>query len=296
MAKKSLKRGLALGALMAFVITGSAMAAEVSYSEDTTLIASSADTIESTNRTAGLRFDHAGTETERVQNIINIADGKLLTVVNDKSLTSSGSRVYGIALEKYNNATINGDIKVLVTGSNGVQVRGIRNGWGNSNLEINGNTIVSVVSEEGSSYVTGLDTWDGGKSIFNGDVDIEASGVNSITNNDRWVNAAQVAGGEVAFNGSTTTLTAKNDNYTAQTMMVQGDPNNLSDYPNGVIIFNCDKTSLNAISNYGTNVIGYGDSAKFNQVIFQKGDVTLHAIISDGVGASNAIGLHLEYQ
>ena len=38
MAKKNLKRGLALGALMAFVITGSAMAADVIYGDSTPLV------------------------------------------------------------------------------------------------------------------------------------------------------------------------------------------------------------------------------------------------------------------
>lgn len=205
---------------------------------------------------------------------------------------SKAERIYGILLRDNKNITINGDLDVTVSGDkkDGTkQVRALRNS-GTGTFNINGDTVVNATiinSNSGEDYITGVDTWDGGTTNFNGNVEINSMG---STNSSLWANAVQIGGGHINFNGDKTILNANNQGYTAQTVMVQGDKYD-DNYNIGFLDFNSNYTTITAKSDYGATGVGFGDED--GVVKFNKGYVEINAIITDGVGQSNVIGLLL---
>jgi hypothetical protein len=198
-------------------------------------------------------------------------------------------RIFGIAAETGNSITINGNTSISVKVDGAIdsdkvlQARGIRNDEGNT-ITFNGDTTVETelknASNGGNMYVTGIDTWNA-QTIFNGNVKVTSAGASTASGNALWVNALQVSGSTVSFNGTTTELSAANTGYTAQAINAMG---------GSIINFNNAKTTIKATSDYGANGIGF-DFAGNNTLNFTKGDVEIDAVITDGVGATNAIGI-----
>ena len=199
-------------------------------------------------------------------------------------------RIYGIASESGRSITINGNtgISVKVDGAidsdKFLQARGVRNNDGGT-ITFNGDTTVEAelknASNGGNMYVTGLDAWDGAQTIFNGNAKVSSTGSSATSGNALWVNALQVSGSTVSFNGTTTELSAANTGYTAQAINAMG---------GSTVNLNSAKTTIKATSDYGANGIGF-DFAGNDTVNFTKGDVEIDAVITDGVGATNAIGI-----
>jgi len=121
MSKKILKRSLALGALMAFVITGSAWAADRTVNPDNPVIDETFDKIIwNTTSTGGALYNSKVLEikdSEFTNNKITKSDGKGGAIYNSGTLTVSGSTKFeGNEAKKYGGAiynsgilTINGD-------------------------------------------------------------------------------------------------------------------------------------------------------------------------------------------
>lgn len=109
MAKKNLKRGLALGALMAFVITGSAMAAEAlsskDYSESTVLLSDGAAYV--LDATGEVTIKSSGENTIANNATITVGDNQVLNLIS----TAGGGDYNGIL---NTNVTINGNGNVTI--------------------------------------------------------------------------------------------------------------------------------------------------------------------------------------
>lgn len=251
-------------------------------------------------------------EAEHKNKLVEIADGKetadnryaaLVAKDNDVKIKAdtiiinadgleTDARLFGIATEKDKSIVLEGNVNITVSADGIPQIRAIRNNAGKEITlgALDSDIIVNAILKNGNGYVTGADAWSGAVNNFNGNTYITAKAENS--SGSLWVNAIQTAGATMNFNGNITELVAENDNYTAQTIIALGDNSNFNNYPNGVVNFNStEHTYLLAKSNYGANCIGYSGSAIPNEVNFNGGDVILHAIITDGVGATNAIGI-----
>ncbi|MBQ7883518.1 MAG: hypothetical protein IJ320_04090, partial [Phascolarctobacterium sp.] len=164
MSKKMLKRSLALGALMAFVITGSAMASQIvdqnlTVSQDTTIITDSfnENTFGNGNRTVALGY------TNGTDNTVTIADDTTLQLVNE---LEGATRSYGIVVHNPDNgASLN-----VIGGTNSVvdldidvdnRAEGVRNNY-NGTLNINVGLLDVNVKTTGDADVTyGMDVWQG---------------------------------------------------------------------------------------------------------------------------------------
>lgn len=169
MNKKMMKRSLALGALMAFVITGSAMAADESYGstildKDVTVVDGNliytADKnfpalSEGANRSYGLAVEDGGSHT------IKLDEGKTLYVNNS---LDGAERNYGIALGSKGSLTINGDV-VVNSSAIDAQSRAIRSNNGGTFI-VNGNLNIMSVSE--NNQANGFESWGGGINKLNG--------------------------------------------------------------------------------------------------------------------------------
>lgn len=214
-------------------------------------------------------------------------------MVNADSL-STDSRLFGIVAEKDKSIVLEGNVNITVSADGIPQIRAIRNNAGKEITlgDFDSNIVVNATLKNGNDngYMTGADAWSGAVNNFNGNTYITAKAENS--GKSLWVNAIQTAGATMNFNGNITELVAENDNYTAQTIIALGDSGDFNNYPNGIVNFNStEHTYLIAKSAYGVNCVGYGGSKTPNEVNFNGGDVILHAIITDGVAASNAIGI-----
>ena len=288
MSKKILKRSLALGALMAFVITGSAMAADgsivdnaVDFYNGTEIVADkSDDSVEAANRSYGLAVT-SGSHT--------LADGDKLTITNNMTGTE---RNYGIVLKNNAKLTINREVEINVShsGVDNIHVRGIRNNGNGAVLTFNKDVVVNATltnskttDNNKQSYVTGVDTWNG-TTTFNGNVEVTVTG-NKLSNS--WTNAVQVGDeGTINFNGDITNLTANSSGYTAQAI----------NSTNSEAVANFESTVVNieAKSDVGVNGIGGSGVAKF---FGKDAIVNIDVLVDkndDGVGdagTSNAIGV-----
>lgn len=233
-------------------------------------------------------------------NLVNLDNNSL--IVKNKLDYSNNSQLdvnYGIIQLGNTNLIINGNLDMNVYGIGIRQVRGIHE-MKNDAITINGNSnIVSVLDgnagninqaapiSPNNAYVAGVGVWDGSAINFNGNTKITVSAINSI--GSTWANALQNAGGTVNFYGNETDLSVTNDNYTAQTIITfRGNDGN--GIIGGITNFNSkNTTNLTAKSNFGSNVIGFSTGVSY--VNFNSKEVNLHAIITDGVGGTNAIGI-----
>ena len=286
MSKKMMKRSLALGALMAFVITGSAMAASVVNGDVETftgeeIVADASDaSVEAANRSYGLAVT-SGSHT--------LADGDKLTITNNMTGTE---RNYGIVLKNDAKLTINREVEIKVShsGVDNIHVRGIRNSGNGAVLTFNKDVVVNATltnskttDYDKQSYVTGMDTWNG-TTTFNGNVEVTVTG-NELSNS--WTNAVQVGDeGTINFNGDITNLTANSSGYTAQAI----------NSTNSEAVANFESTVVNieAKSDVGVNGIGGSGVAKF----FGKDAIVNIDVLVDknddrvgDAGTSNAIGV-----
>lgn len=109
MAKKNLKRGLALGALMAFVITGSAMAAEalssMDYAGRTVLLSNAANYV--LDATGAVTITSSTENTIANDATITVGDNQILNLIS----TANGGDYNGIL---NTNVTINGNGNVTI--------------------------------------------------------------------------------------------------------------------------------------------------------------------------------------
>lgn len=185
MNKKMMKRSLALGALMAFVITGSAMAADESYGStmldkdvtvsggNLTYTADKSEIEDKKDRGYALGVTDGGSHT------ITLDEGKTLIVNNSLEGTD---RNYGIVLSGNSGLDIKNNVSISVSSKNVKEVRALRlNGLGSS-FNVDGNLNVSAKNEYDSSIcASGIEAWNGGSINVSGDTLIEVySAINDI--------------------------------------------------------------------------------------------------------------------
>lgn len=242
----------------------------------------------------GLKLESAGVKTVDLGTNSLIIENKIDYINSDKLDVNYGTIQLGNT-----NLTVNGNLDMDVFGIGIRQVRGIHT-TENDIITINGNSAIDVVLDgnagkvnqdapvsPNSAYVAGIGVWDGSEATFNGNTIVNVKASNSTSST--WANALQNAGGTVTFNGTQTNLSVENDNYTAQTIITfRGSP--IEGITGGVTNFNSTEvTNLTAKSNFGASVIGFNTGVSY--VNFNSKEVNLHAIISDGVGKTNAIGI-----
>ena len=138
MAKKILKRSLALGALMAFVITGSAMAADLSFSPEATT-----KPLEGDNVYVGL---YVSSE-EKVVKGDNI-DFESKNAATNNSSSTPGINSFAAAITGGGSLTINASNLNIGTNDNGGGDRGIRLVGENNKLVINADNIKAYTGDE----------------------------------------------------------------------------------------------------------------------------------------------------
>ena len=297
MSKKMLKRSLALGALMAFVITGSAMAADSSVllngnSEE--FIGTSIEV--NRENTTG----QAVCENDRRSYALGVLEGdhtinSNLQVVNN---LEGYNRNYGIVVTPNGQLTLKGNVGVTVGGAvvtdNGTAGRyvGVRkNGsWQNdddgSRLTIDKDLTININVTD--AMAVGLDTWNGITKI-NGNAKINVEAPNF------WTSGVQVGyHGELEFNGNETeiktsttksTSTAQGVALLSESREVQNQTITIGD---AKVIFNSNKTTISVTSDHGATGIAAQDSS--HQAIFKKGEVLIDIDLTKS-GHTNAIGV-----
>ena len=197
MAKKNLKRGLALGALMAFVITGSAMAASVRNDSLTnvTSINASSDFEKPWGEASDRSYAYAADDGNTYS--IKSEIGSTVEFVNE---LIGYTRNYGIALENKSSLIIDANVSVKTTiDSEGSHTRAIRNNKGN-NLIFNGNATITSINNKGLAI--GVDGWTNSITEFNGEntiIDVTA-GADDLYGVQARENA------KIIFNGKNTTI------------------------------------------------------------------------------------------
>ena len=244
MSKKMMKRSLALGALMAFVITGQAWAASVKNAEINSFTGSEI--------TVGSEWD-TNLESGRAYGIgANVADnyvlntGKLLTITNKQ--TSVATRNYGIVIESGTSLSVKNAVSVDVANSGNYRAVGIRNNYGN-NLIFERDVTVVATGAIGEAVISGvplnvvgIDSW-GGNTQFKGNAYVTVTGNSDHTVRDSFSVGLQVAdSSEVSFAGPETIIDVTNTGYTAQGVVVSGSNNQVS--------FNSYYTMIKANSNH----------------------------------------------
>ena len=202
MSKKMLKRSLALGALMAFVITGQAWAEGISITttpdtpyQSITLGANDlVENVESSGRYAGIYVKDATLKVNGDVNVISTKD--------------NCNRLYGITIDQ-NNAflDIDGNAVFTITGTGNVDVRAVRinRNISDNNTHMQFNNLTITAKSGGAA--NGIDNWNG-KIIVDGNTNITAE-----SSADGNTTAAAVNVGtnsEVSFGGETTYLKAIN--------------------------------------------------------------------------------------
>ena len=224
---------------------------------------------EGTHRSYGVAYQNGGTYT------ISVADGATLNIEN-KLLPPM--RNYGIAVMDGVTLNVDGNVKVDVLADGTGHARGVRNNDISSSATLNFNGDLDVIATVYDSMVVGVDTW-GGTTNVKGKANITANRLATNAVISEWSNAVQVGwGGVMNFNGSEANLTATSEGYTAQAV-------NTVD-AGSQIYFNSPTTVITADSDFGANGIGGSGN-----VYFTGKDVTISAIINDGVGARNAVGV-----
>ena len=205
MSKKMMKRSLALGALMAFVITGSAMAASVKNAEINTFKGSEVtvdtgwDTGIESGRAYGIGAQEAG------KYVLNTE--KFLTITNKQ--TGKATRNYGIVIESGTSLTVKNAVSIDVANSGDYRAVGIRNNYGKDLIFEEDVTVNATSTGNGDGMTSiGVDAW-GENTIFNDDVDIDVDATND--GSGTHTRGVQVGGGaNIKFNGNKTVITADN--------------------------------------------------------------------------------------
>lgn len=269
-------RGTVLFAVITLLITAAATWAAESnsvnssqhYTEDTTITATS-DDVEGDGKLYGIGSKAPEDIT------ITVDPGKKLTV-NSTAAEGNKNEAYAINNNGTGTITINGDAVYNVMSSfDGTYARAIRNN-NDGKIIIEGNTqLNSTVT--GKSEPVGIDSRKNGSVILNGErteININGSKAHGM-----WANSVRmVASGDISFNAKETVLNTNNIGYTAQGMSVNT--------PDNLVEFNSENTTIVSSSDYGATGIGASGEIKFN-----KGNITIHSIIPNGIGKSNAVGI-----
>lgn len=240
--------------------------------------------------------------------VITMNSGAKLSV----NATVSSGRAYAVAVNNGADFSFNGKGEFTAIGSNSAQARTIRNNGGGT-MSFDGD--ITVNTKAGKAFGVGIEAWDTNnkKSIieFKGtSTAVEAQGdkikviavqINSqndagsvidfgadktVINNtstaaggDNWANVAVVEGKNAVlkFSGKEAELNSDNTGYTAQVISLNN---------GGNVEFNGDAVVLTAKSDYGANGIG-----GYGTITFNGKNAVINAIVTDGVGATNSIGL-----
>lgn len=235
-------------------------------------------------------------------------NGTKLTV---NSVASSG-RAYAVAVNNGAGFGFVGKGEFTATGSDQAQARTIRNNGGGA-ISFDGD--ITVNTNAGKLFSVAVEAWDssdqiavvefkGDRTIINATGDkVQVNAIQVVSNNDtgslidfcadktvitntstvaggsNWANVAIVEGEKAVlrFSGKDVRLNSNNTGYTAQVISLNS---------NGNVVFNADNSILTAKSDFGANGIG-GDGI----ITFNGKNATINAIVTDGVGTTNSIGL-----
>ncbi|MCI5863769.1 MAG: SYNERG-CTERM sorting domain-containing protein [Cloacibacillus porcorum] len=271
-AMKLKNRGTVLFTIITLLITAAVTWAASSgsvnssqhYTEDTTITATS-DDVEGD----GKLYSIGSKAPEDIT--ITVDPGKKLTV----NSTASSGRAYAVNNIGTGTITIIGDAVYNAEGSGNADARAIRNN-GDGAIIIDGNTQINSIVTSTSEPV-GIDSWGNGSITLNG-AKTEIN-INGSEASGKWSNSVRTgASGDVYFNAKDTVLNTNSIGYTAQGMSVNT--------PDNLVEFNSENTTIVSSSDYGATGIGASGEIKFN-----KGNITIHSIIPNGIGKSNAVGI-----
>ena len=317
--KRFLKRKvkITMGFVVAFMIMGTWVFAEDSYyAKEKDISVKKTEDITAKVNTDGLseganKFTAIGAEAGKTLTLTT--EGKI-NIVNDEAV-SNPQRLYGITLNGGANADITAsEINFNITApKDGVRVVGVRNNGGNQ-LNIKSNITGSLTGN--GEVVVGFDTWSGGSTTIDGDV-------NNLTLNSnsgyRVMGVQQSStGGKTIFNGNVTMeINSGNDivegiynnrgavdfnknvdltinsNSLGETYIVNGESD--KGQPATIVNFNGNKTTF-TINSTKTNGGGhiFGLSASGEPVVFNfKGQETNIFINANNV--QTAMALNSQY-
>lgn len=245
------------------------------------------------------------------QNGVSVITMNNGTKLNVKSIASS-NRAYAVAVNNGAGFNFSGKGEFSAIGNGSAQARTIRN-YGGGTVSFDGDITVKTTSSGAVSIA--VEAWDsadkqaliefkGDKTIVEGKGEkVQVNVVQVVSRNDtgaivdfaadktiitntstangqkNWANVAVVDGEKAVlrFSGKDVELNSNNTDYTAQVISLNN---------SGSVVFNADNSILTAKSNYGANGIGGVGTITFNGK-----NATINAIVTDGVGASNSIGL-----
>lgn len=210
MNKKMMKRSLALGALMAFVITGSAMAADESYGstmldKDVTVSGGNL-TYTATDKGAdnplgdGANRSYALAVNDGLSHAITLNNDKIININNNLTGTE---RNYGIRVRNNSELVVHSSIKVNASGIEkqrvgGIEIRGTKKPE-ESKLTIKGDLDISVKNNAG--IINGVEAYEGGSFNVEGNTSVF---VESNSTNIAGVRGEVNLSKDLSFNGSTT--------------------------------------------------------------------------------------------
>ena len=294
------------GASVAGAVTQGSMINELggTYAQDLTITADK-ELASDNNAVTGIGNDSGTTS-------IVMDSGATLTVVS----SADANRAYAVSANNGASVSIEGTAYFEAVGTGSAQARAIRNNGG-SLLSFDGDISLRVSAD--NNFTTAVESWSGDSNDsiikFSGNSTIiDSTGkqkVNTIQvvsqNNyksivefsaDRtiiknisskylgqnWANIGVVDGenATLIFSGKYSELLSQNTGYTAQVISLATSGNN----GYGNVVFSGDTVKATAISDYGANIVG----ARGVITISAK-NVDFDAIITDSVGASNAIGI-----
>ena len=140
MAKKNLKRGLALGALMAFVITGSAMAAEQHQELNNNKgVVVSSDTGHSKPRVEGGNYINTEETPSVVDSQYVVSGGKWDMVIGGHYVQNIQTVDTNVRVNSTNVTITGGEVEQVIGGTAGTDNKNLNHTWtGSSNLTITG--------------------------------------------------------------------------------------------------------------------------------------------------------------
>ncbi|MEG2183244.1 MAG: Synerg-CTERM sorting domain-containing protein [Cloacibacillus sp.] len=266
------------------------------YTEDTTITATS-DDVEGNRKLYGIGSKTADDLT------ITVASGKTLNV--NSTVAISTDRAYAVNNNGTGAINITADAVYNATGTNGAQARTIRK-LASGAIVLNGVTQISATTSGKDGLAIGVDARNNGSITLNGSTKINAAGtdggcpkgiyadaasitfngaatevlINGSSTGAQWFNALVTQNiGQVSFNTTETSFTTQNTgNYTAQSISITS--------PDDYVEFNSDKTTILTTGKSGATGLGGNGSVKFN-----RGDITIRSVISDGIGKTNAVGV-----
>ena len=241
--------------------------------------------------------------------VINMNNGAKLSV----NAAASSGRAYAVAINNGADFRFNGKGEFTAIGSDSAQARTIRNNGGGT-MSFDGD--ITVNTKAGKLFSVAVEAWDsvdkmaviefkGEKTTINGSGDkVQVNVIQVVSQNDtgsvidfgadktvinntssaaaggvNWANVAVVDGKNAVlkFSGKDAELNSNNTGYTAQVISLNN---------GGNVEFNGDAVVLTAKSDYGANGIG-----GYGTVTFNGKNAVINAIVTDGVGATNSIGL-----